>query len=167
MSGMSTGGIEHVKSRSFYCKNLAFLDLHSAEANLSGKMRQWGQWGICLKIEAWGGPRFPEAVQQNDQEKGSVTYKSFMQDTITLRRSSLIRIITVIPWHLAESKYLNLCRVLCSDVITDYSFLYVIIWTVLNKYNHETSLLWIFFWCLRRPLPDDISIGDRCSTFWY
>ena len=46
---------------SFNCRNLAFLDSRVLRQILSGKMRQWGEWGICLKIEAWGGawgPRF-------------------------------------------------------------------------------------------------------------
>ena len=36
---------------------------------------------------------------QNDQEKRGVAYKSFMQDAISLSRSSLIQIITVIAWQ--------------------------------------------------------------------
>ena len=40
MSGMSTGGIEHVLSSSIYCKNLAFLDSRVLRQILSGKLRQ-------------------------------------------------------------------------------------------------------------------------------
>ena len=40
MSGMSTGGIEHVLLSSIYCKNLAFLDSRVLRQILSGKLRQ-------------------------------------------------------------------------------------------------------------------------------
>ena len=62
MLGMSTGGIEHVLWSSIYCKNLAFLDSRVLRQILSGKLRQWGKWGVCLKIEALV-PRFSGSLK--------------------------------------------------------------------------------------------------------
>ena len=56
---------------------------------------------------------------QNDQEKrGVLTYTSFMQDAITLIRSSSIRIITVLTYTLFMQDAITLIRSSSIRIIT-------------------------------------------------